>query len=524
MAKSEWDVVSTEDDWDVATVERAEPQPIQIDSPFMAGVGRGMYSLASGGKQRLDEAAASLERMFGGQGLGRALGMPSAQDVLSQTNASIAERRQLDAPLLETTRGKIGSFVGQVAPALLTAPVSGTLAGATAAGAGMGGLQPTVGDESVLGNMGMGAAGGAAGYGIGKGLGAAASKIANSRLAQQAVNAGKDATAKLARSAGFTIPPSQTNPTLTNRLLEGISGKIQTGQQAAKANQQVTQELLAKDIGLTADQLTPANLQGARKVAGVFYDTLRAQKPFEVDDAFRQQTSKILAENQVEGFPSLFNQKIADLVQDFNKRSISADTAIEVVKKLRADGAKNLKAFDDPTKAALGSAQKSLATAVEDLMERNLSQRLPGLVPAFKQARTVIAKTYDIEDAMNPTTGIVNAQSLAKNMHPGATGGIRTVGETAQAFPKAMQDVSTQSVLPISPLDFWAGLGLGGLGTMSGNPALMASALARPAIRAGILSRPYQSMFGSANYAPSALLGAGAKFAPSIGAGVGAQR
>jgi len=47
------------------------------------------------------------------------------------------------------------------------------------------------------------------------------------------------AAIQAARQAGYVIPPTQAKPTLANRMLEGLSGKITTAQNASARNQGV---------------------------------------------------------------------------------------------------------------------------------------------------------------------------------------------------------------------------------------------------------------------------------------------
>ena len=78
--------------------------------------------------------------------------------------------------------------------------------------------------------------------------------------------------AKQAYDAGYVIPPTQVKPTLGNRLLEGLSGKITTAQNASAKNAEVTNKLAAKALGLSDDvKLTPDVLEDIRKTAGTAY-------------------------------------------------------------------------------------------------------------------------------------------------------------------------------------------------------------------------------------------------------------
>src|SRR5687767_7030352 len=92
--------------WDGAPAEEA-PSPLGSDgSNFLAGIGRGIYNIGAGTKQRLDEAAAALERIVpGSDALNRLMGGRSAAQIRDEGKAEIEERRRLDNPLMSTKAG-----------------------------------------------------------------------------------------------------------------------------------------------------------------------------------------------------------------------------------------------------------------------------------------------------------------------------------------------------------------------------------------------------------------------------------
>ena len=120
-----------------------------------------------------------LDRTLSGAGeAGVNLARGAGQWVGLESRADVAEARQRDAALNATTAGKVGNVLGNIgfaAPVALI-PGAGTVAGATAAGAGLGALQPSTSTEETLLNTGGGALlGGATGGAIkvgGKILGA----------------------------------------------------------------------------------------------------------------------------------------------------------------------------------------------------------------------------------------------------------------------------------------------------------------------------------------------------------------
>lgn len=106
-----------------------------------------------------------------GRGVGQALGFVSQSDV--------DEAKKLDAPLMETTSGKVGNVGGNVAIALPTMFVPGaqTLSGAALTGAAMGAVAPVATGESRLQNTVIGGAAGAGGVATGRLLAGAAKGI-----------------------------------------------------------------------------------------------------------------------------------------------------------------------------------------------------------------------------------------------------------------------------------------------------------------------------------------------------------
>lgn len=366
-----------------------------------------------------------------------------------------------------------------------------TLGGAASGGMTAGLVNPD--------SAGQGAMIGAALPGIVKGLGMAGDKVGQVLRGPEA-QPSTLAAATAGREAGYVIPPTQVKPTLTNRLLEGFSGKITTAQNASARNQGVTNELAKKAIN--AQELTPEGLQAVRAQANKAYDVLGQSAPFQADDAFRASLEKAGASSKQlkADFPELVNKDVDSLVEGLAGRAeFDAQSTIEAVKRLRASASAN-RISTDPEKKALGQVQSKVSAALEDLIERNLqTQGAPEVLEAYRAARQTLAKTYDIEKAMNPASGNVDANKLAQLLKKGRplTGDLRTIAEFSSAFPKATQTVERMGSLPqTSPLD-WAAMGLGSAAT--GNPLMMAGVLARPAARSAVLSPMVQNRLTQPN-------------------------
>jgi hypothetical protein len=330
---------------------------------------------------------------------------------------------------------------------------------------------------------------------------------------EQAQNAQRDATAAEARKAGYVIPPTQTNPSLVNRILEGFAGKITTAQLASSKNQQATNRLAKQSLGLADDaQLTDKALADIRAEAGKAYQAVKDfggqnNLKFKTDTQYRTELGRIGGDyaTAAREFPSIAkNAEMDALKTDLNVAQMSPPAAVELVKKLRADATANYKAFNDPAKQALARAQRSAADAVEGLVERQLlqSKRLD-LARDWRNARTVIARAHDVESALNDATGDVSTRVLARIANKGKPlgGGLEKAASFGNAFPKAAQDPAAIGSQPgWSPLDTVASAIYGGLGVAAGGAPGLALAGAVRAVRGALwdYERPLSVWYGLA--------------------------
>lgn len=290
-----------------------------------------------------------------------------------------------------------------------------------------------------------------------------------------------------ARESGYVIPPTQANPTLSNRLLEGFSGKITTAQNASAKNQAVTNAKAATAIGLPAEtQITPTVLDSVREQAGAVYGEL-ASLPVRPAAAADTLTNRAAAE------------------------AIDPAAMVFDLRKARNDATAWYRSYGrtaDPDSLVKAKDAASLAKRLESTLEDYASSLgRDDLVPAMREARQTIAKTYSIEAALNASTGTVDARKLASQLQKGKplSGELRGAAEFAGRFPKAAQTVEQMGSLPgTSPLDW--GLA-GGLSMATSNPLLLATAAARPVARAAVLSPMVQNRLIQQPNALAQLLG-----------------
>lgn len=475
---------------------------------FGAGLGAGVGQVAMGAQHYLGKGLDALGAEQAGQWLvdDAASGRTKLGDELSpykQSNPVAAGVGEFGGNVVATL--PVGGVLGAGAKAAATAGVApkmlmplgqalntggasaGGLTGRTGLAARMAGGAATGGASAALVNpddAGTGAAIGAALPVVGKGIGKLSDLVKGPRLTPQAV-----ATVRNITDAGFVVPPSHARPTLANGLMEGVGGKLKTQQAASVRNQQTTNKLVKQALGMADDaNLTPEVLAGMRGEAGKAYESLRGVGTLNTDADFLKALQDIGASysNVGRSFPGLVKDNgVQDIVQSLSVKQMDASSAIDAIKLLREQASDAYRAGN----SAVAKASNKAALALEDVMERQLAgSGNTEAVQAFRSARQQIAKIHDIEKALHPGSGNVDARKLAASLRKGKplSGEIRKVAEAADAFPKAFQGPeAVGSVAPFSVLD---SAFAGGVGLTTGSMMPLAMLAARPGLRAAALS------------------------------------
>jgi hypothetical protein len=300
--------------------------------------------------------------------------------------------------------------------------------------------------------------------------------------------------AQQARDLGYVIPPTQVNPSLLNRVMEGVAGKISTAQNASARNQEITNKLAAKSLGLPEETvITSELLQNIRSQAGQAYENLGASGVIKTSPKYIEALNNIEqykdAKKALAAFKSPEAQPIIDVVESLKTPTFDVGSALSKIKLLRENADKAYGNKD----ATLGKVNKKAAEVLENTIENHLANtKQTDLLSKFREARQLIAKTYSIEKAANTTTGTVDAKKLAAQLQKGKplSGELKDIAQFSQAFPKASQTTESMgSLSQISPFDLALGL-IGGVGTGGAGAGVV---LARPALRAAALSEPVQN-------------------------------
>lgn len=326
----------------------------------------------------------------------------------------------------------------------------------------------------------------------------------------QAQNATRDATIRRSHDAGFTMPPSQTNPTVVNKVLEGSVGTPSVEALASSKNQQLTNALGRRALGVGEN--VPINetlLDNIRSDAGKAYQAIKdfggGKVAFKPDLKFRQDITDLGGgiSDTASRYPTA--AKTADieaLKQDLTKSPMTPADAIELTKKLRRDATANFKASDDPVKLDLARAQRGAADAIEGLVERNLIRAgRTDLIADFRNARATIAKSYDVQAALNDATGNLDARVLARISNKGKplSPELQSVADFSNAFPRSsMMPEKGGNRTGIGTWD--AVMAAAGFGM---EPSLAAIGIARPLMRHGMTTRTYQNTMGLPSYKPT---------------------
>lgn len=274
-------------------------------------------------------------------------------------------------------------------------------------------------------------------------------------------------TARAGMDAGYVVPPNMLKPSFTNQVVESISGKQATQQIASMRNSDVTEGLVRKALGIADDvPLTQSTMENLRKTAGKAYSEVSQLSP----------------------------QAAADL---------------EALKIARNESQAWFKAYNrsaSPVDLAKAKELRQVAEQLETALEAHAkSAGAPELIPALRDARKAIAKTYTVGRALNDATGTVDARVLGRMSEKGLplSDGLEVAGKFASAFPtitKSPMQVGSPAAHNLKSIASMAmgGSGLAALGPMGAAaaavpfvaPPVARSIMFSNAAQRGLLSQP----------------------------------
>ncbi len=124
-------------------------------------------------------------------------------------------------------------------------------------------------------------------------------------------------------------------------------------------------------------EITRDTLEQVRDEAGQVYDMVKSAGRIATDADYKTslQNMKTGIQDIMQDFPQAniaAAKDIDDLIKSLDVPEFDANSGMEFLKQLRNEAADNLAALDDPTRKALGRAQREAAEALEEMIFRHL--------------------------------------------------------------------------------------------------------------------------------------------------------
>ena len=318
-----------------------------------------------------------------------------------------------------TLQGATGALLGG-APAIRAA--APTLAGQSRAAAGMATMGATAGGagQAVTEVTGEPLYGAATSMAI-PGVAISRAQTRQAQLqAEQQRNAVRDLTVRAAQEEGYLVTPGSVTPSTQNVLAERLAGKTRIQQEAAVRNQQVTDRLARRAVGIGEnDPLTRANMQQIRtQEYQRGYAPLNQIGTVPTDAQFDTALNNVLAAYTGPGrsFPGAIPQPVQDLVNSYRVGQFNSADAVGATRTLRDAARANISRGDNE----LGLAQRAISNALEDQIERQLAQagnpNAQAMLDQFRASRQRMAISHAVEDAIVEGGGSVNARQLANDL------------------------------------------------------------------------------------------------------------
>lgn len=275
----------------------------------------------------------------------------------------------------------------------------------------------------------------------------------------------RDATYNAARTEGYKFPTSATNDSAVGARIEGTAGRPMLNQDMTLHNQTITNKIAAREAGLPENTaITPGRLEARRTQLAQPYREVAAIDALVAEDL----------------------QALREARADAKKWYTYADRTGNPVAEKRAD--------------KFSKKAEFLEGQIEDAA-RNSGK--PDLVDRLRAARKEIAKTYDIEAALNEGSADVSAAKFGAMLDKGKplSGGLETIAKAHQAFRPYMGNAASVRNPGVERMRGAIGIAANAAGAHGGIGWLAEGIpLAGGPIRSGIMTDWYQNTFGKPAY------------------------
>lgn len=341
---------------------------------------------------------------------------------------------------------------------------------------------------------------------------------ATGELVKQSYELGPKIDAAAAgRDIGLVVPPTAVAPTPGTRTTTALSGTARVVSAANKANEPKWNAAAREDMSLPAGmKLNEAAFNAALNQPDIKTPYQEVSRLGTLTDPNLNITAKLenLKTRALVGNEELA-AKVNSWIESVQDRLVSGVDAADLtasIRQMRDDASRLFKseksgAKIDPADVAMAKAQWGAASALEDLLAQNITDKT--LLSRYQDARAKTARIYDYQRATNLATGQVDPSVLAALAAEGRpmSGNLAKMANFAANFPEVSQPgakVSIPGVLDVfkrggaggilgsviggsmfGPAGYWGG---GVLGTTAGS--LLSEALARqqvgPRAQAGL--------------------------------------
>jgi hypothetical protein len=279
---------------------------------------------------------------------------------------------------------------------------------------------------------------------------------------QKEANAVRDATLRAGLEEGYMVTPGSVTPQGRNIIAERMAGKTNLEQLMSVNNQDVTNKLARRAVGIDdTAPLTSENMAAIRKAEyKKGYEPVERLGQVATDTQYLDDMVNVESKYTGPGksFPGAVPDEVTKLIKTYTVGNFDAKDAVQVMRHLREQSGANFRKGD----VAIANAQIDIAKALENQIERSLAAaptpNASTMLEQFRLSRQRMAISHTIEDAIREGGGSVEAKKLARDLQSGKylSGDLRTAAEFANVFPRVSTPPAT--------------IGTPGAGTMMGSP------------------------------------------------------
>jgi hypothetical protein len=340
---------------------------------------------------------------------------------------------------------------------------------------------------------------------IGGGVGTMAVKpVATTQSVQQMQNVNKDTLLNKAQKEGYIALPSDVGAGKGAKALETISGKFKSEELASAKNQNVSNNLTRKYLGLP--ESAPINVDTLDNIRSSMSPAYEAVKQTGTINLGEKNPFSKLVEN-VQFAQGGKNALMGEVKPNY---AINSSDAVEQIKQLRATGDAYYKSGTNiqkpnPVELALGRQYIAEANKLENILENHVSQiGQPELIQNLKNARKEIAKTYTVQNAL-VGENVIDYRKIGKLIDKKPiTGELELAARFAKEFPRVNKPVAYQPTAFTLPDVYGTAIG-GALDLMTGVPLATALPAARVGGRYLMESAPFQQRYVRPQYPSNAM-------------------